>query len=228
MATLTLADLDFNVERKEAEEVEERQRTVRITLTKSAAHRVDLSWNIGGRFGRREPLFLYPGKSVVLPLDRASHFFGPFAWILELQTCTDEARRSALKYTIMTESERVLKRYDYDRPLSKGKDGYEAIGPHRFPDVTVQILNADDTEEEPMRLHEVYRIGEFDPLRDQLVPRETLEKREERHKDELENERRKAQETIDELRGEAREALGMVKGIVATTKARNNAEHSRV
>ena len=81
---LTLADLDANLEREEAQEIEGRQRTVRVVLAKNAAHRVDLSWNAGGRFGRREPLFLYPGKTVVLPLDRASHFFGPFAWILEL------------------------------------------------------------------------------------------------------------------------------------------------
>ncbi|MGB8965746.1 MAG: hypothetical protein WCB99_08910 [Candidatus Cybelea sp.] len=214
-AVLTLADLDANVEQRESDEIEQRQRQVRIALPKTARHRVDLSWNTGGRFGRREPLYLNPGRSVVLPLDRASHFFGPFAWILELQTCTDEARRAALKYTIATESERVLKQYDYDRPMSKGKDGYEPIGPHRFPDVTVTILNADDTEETPMRLHEIYRKGEYDPLKDQLVPRATIEETEKRHKDELAEQEHDAKERIRALEMEAQKALGMVKGVVA-------------
>jgi len=209
---LTLADLDANLERQEVEETENRQRTVRIVLAKNAAHRVDLSWNVGGRFGAREPLYLYPGKTVVLPLDRASHFFGPFAWIFELQTCTDEARRAALKYTIAVESQRILKQYDYDRPLQKGKDGYEPIGPHRFPDVTVWILNADDTESPAMKLHQIYQIGEWDPLKDQLVPRETIEAREKKHKDEVASLKR-------ELEIETAKALGMVKGVVAAATA---------
>lgn len=209
-AILTLADLDANLELQEAEQIEQRQRQVRVTLTKSAPHRVDVSWNIGGRNGRREPLYLNAGKSIVLPLERASHFFGPFAWMLELQTCTDESRRASLKYTIMTESARILKQYDYDRPMSKGKDGYEPIGPHRFPDVTVQILNADDTEEEPMRLHELYRIGEFDPLKDQLVPRASIEEKDKQHKDEVAGLKR-------QLEIEYAKAMGMVKGVVAAS-----------
>lgn len=203
---LTLADLDANVEQQEADENEQRQRQCRVTLAKDAPHRVDLSWNVGGRHGRREPLYLYPGKSVVLPLDRATVFFGPFAWILELETCTDEARRAALKFSITTEAARILNQYDYDRPLSKGKDGYEPIGPHRFPDVTVTIINSDDSEERPMRLHEVYQKGAFDPLKDQLVPRQSLEDERKAHDKEREQDRR----SIDELRG-------MVKGVLAGT-----------
>lgn len=210
---LTLADLDLTFERQEAEEMTERQRTVRCALVKTATHRVDLSWNMGGRTGVREAMYLYPGKQVMLPLDRASSFFGPFAWMLELQTCTDEARRAALKYTIKMESDRVLKRYDYDRPLSKGKDGYEPIGPHRFPDVTVTIINPDDTEETPLRLHELYQIGEFDPLKDQLVPRETIAKREDRHKDEVAGLKR-------QLEIETAKAIGMVKGVVAAASGK--------
>lgn len=217
---LTLADLDANVERQEVEEIQERQRTVRCILAKTAPHRVDLSWNVGGRFGTREPLYLYPGKSVVLPLDRASHFFGPFAWILELQTCTDEARRAALKYTVRRESDRILKQYDYERPMSKGKEGYEPIGPHRFPDVTVTILNADDTEEAPLRLHQLYCIGEFDPLKDQLVPRETIEKKDQRHADELADTKKKAEDDIRELERKVYQAMGKVEGVVAVAKAK--------
>jgi hypothetical protein len=216
-AHLTLADLDANVEQHEAEQNEERQRTVRVTLAKDAPHRLDLSWNTGGRFGRREPLYLNPGKSVVLPLDRASVFFGPFAWILELETCTDEARRAALKYTITTEAARILNMYDYDRPISKGKDGYEPIGPHRFPDVTVTILNADDTEEKPMRLHEIYGKGAFDPLKDQLVPRETIADREAKHAEERNRDRRE----IDELKG-------MVRGALAGTGRNKDAVADRI
>lgn len=212
---LTLADLDAQVERKEVDEVEQRQRTVRCTLAKDAHHRVDLSWNPGGKNGQRQPLYLYPGKSVNLPIERATHFFGPFAWILELSTCTDEARRAGLKYSIGVESQRVLKQYDYDRPMSKGKDGYEPIGPHRFPDVTVTILNADDTEEAPIRLHEMYRVGEFDPLKDQLIPREAVADMKARHQQDLEDADRRAQERIREVELEAAKALGMVKGVVA-------------
>lgn len=214
---LTLADLDANVEHKEAEENEQRQRQVRVTLAKDAQHRLDLSWNQGGRFGKREPLYLYQGKSVVLPLDRASAFFGPFAWILELETCTDEQRRSALKYTINAEARRILGQYDYDRPLSKGKDGYEPIGPHRFPDVTVTIINADDTEETPMRLHELYRVGEFDPLKDQLISRETIEDRQAKHEQEIARDRRE----IDELKG-------MVRGALAGTGKNKDAVADRI
>jgi hypothetical protein len=217
---LTLADLDLNVERQEIEQVEGRQRVVRCALAKNAKHRVNLSWNVGGHTGTREPMYLYPGKQVVLPLDRASHFFGPFAWILELQTCTDEARRAALKFTITRESDRILKQYDYERPLSKGKDGYEPIGPHRFPDVTVTIINSDDIEESPMRLHQVYCIGEFDPLKDQLVPRESIEAKDKRHKDEIADERRRASDQIRQLEQEIARARGKVEGVVAVATAK--------
>lgn len=200
---LTLADLDANVERQETEETEQRQRTVRATLSPNAKHRVDLSWNVGGRNGRREPMYLYPGKSVLLPLDRASAFFGPFAWIKELETCTDEQRRAALKYTIQREAARIKNQYDYERPISKGKDGIEPIGPHRFPDVTVTIINNDDTEEDALRLHELYQIGDFDPLKDQLVPRETIADKERKYQEQIDRDRR----DIDELRGMVRGAL---------------------
>lgn len=212
---LTLGNLDLDFEERQSSEIEERQRTVRCALSKDAKHRVDLSWNEGGRFGRVQPLFLYPGKSVVLPIARAQHFFGPFAAIVELQGCTDEKRRADLKYTIRTESKRILNQYDYERPLSKGKDGYEPIGPHRFPDVTVTIVNSDESEEVPLRLHQLYQIGEFDPLRDQLVPRATIAETAARHKTELEEADQAAQKRIRELEIEAAKALGVVKGVVA-------------
>jgi hypothetical protein len=219
--TITLANLDAAVETREERDVEQRQRTVRVTLSKQAKHRVDLSWNPGGRFGRKQPLFLQPGHTVVLPIDRAGHFFGPFAQMLELETVTEEDRREQLVQTIRNETKRVLNQYDYERPLSKGKDGYEPIGPHRFPDVSVVIVNADDTEEKPMRLHELYQIGDWDPLRDQLVKRESIDDMEKRHKQELETVEKKAAEDVRELRLETAKALGMVKGLSEAVKAKH-------
>ena len=153
MPGVTLRDLDLERQSQQEVAVEAQQRMVKCDLAKDAKHPVDLTW-MQGKGHRPEPLFLKPGGSRTLPIDRAQAIFGPFAMIDEYRTCQDERRREALRYTIQTESDRVLKRYDYERPISKGKDGIEPIGPHRFPDVTVTVLNADGSESESIRLHE--------------------------------------------------------------------------
>ena len=153
------------------------ERQCRISLSKDWPRDVPLEWHPGGSKGQKSVIPLRPGKSVVQPLPKAKAWFGPFDVYFEIRTA-DEKKKELLRDLWRSEKERYLNRYDYPRGNGRGaKPDMTPSGPHRSPDVTVTILEADGTESEPLRLHELYKIGEFDPLKDSFVTKEAVEER---------------------------------------------------
>lgn len=205
---MDIADLDRQVLREQSKDVVEAERQCKITLSADAAHAIDLDWNVGGKNGRPTRITLEPGKSVVQPLSKAQVWFGPFAAALEYAETTDEKRKQALKEFWATEKARYLNRYDYPRKSAKEM---APTGPHRSPDVTVTIIEADGSELQPIRLHQLYKIGEWDPNKDLFGPQETAEEIEARYRAELDE----RDGEVAALRRQVAELAGMVKGVVA-------------
>jgi hypothetical protein len=182
---------------------------------------VELSWNPGTSNGRTSIIALRPGKAVVQPLFRAMTWFGPFGLIAEFQAETNDARKQYLREKYASEKMRILNQYDYPRPVSMAKFGVEPIGPHRFPDVTVTVIDADGSDRAPMRLHAIYKIGEFDeiyPL-DSFGQRETVDEVKARYEAELEEQAGAFQKQFDEMRRQMSEMAGMVKGLAVSVQS---------
>ena len=157
-----------------SKDVVEQEKQVRITLHPDAPREYNFDWH-PGKGGRRTVLVVKPGQSIVQPLGKAQSHFGPFDMPRQYAQATDERLRERIKHDWVVEKTRALARFDYVRPLSVKRDGYEPIGPHRFPHIIVTILEPDGTEHKPMDLHELYKIGEWDPLKDTFGPQETVE-----------------------------------------------------
>jgi hypothetical protein len=164
----TIEDLDRAVLIKGSESVVIGDKQCRMTLSASwrpdlpeARRFVALEWH-AGRGSRPTLIQLRPGKTVTQPLFKAEVWFGPFSLPMEYAKAESDREREFIRDKYIAEKARVLNRYDYERPLSKGKDGYEPIGPHRFPDVSVVIIEDDGSQSPVIRLHEHYKIGEFD------------------------------------------------------------------
>jgi len=216
----SIEDLDRAALLKTSEAVIQGDKQCRIMLAKDfAAHRpesqrfVALEWHDG-----RKPslIKLLPGKSVVQPLYKAQVWFGPFALPIEYAAAETERERNFLRDKYFAEKTRVLNRYDYERPTSKGKDGYEPIGPHRFPDVSVTIIESDGTEGETMRLHEVYKIGAFDeayPL-DSFGVKINPDDLKARYEHELKEQALRHERETAEVRREMSELKGLLQGVL--------------
>lgn len=192
-------------------------RQVRITLHPDAKQPLPLFWNAGGKHGRDTVITIEPGKSTVQPLSKAQAWFGPFSVPLEFRGA-DEKRKEKLRHFWATEKERYLKRYDYPRPTSMQKDGYEPIGPHRSPDVIVTIIEDDGTELPPIRLHQLYKIGEWDPLKDSFGVKEDVNELKARHQSELDEVQAKYEESQAAMKAQIAELSGLVKGRLFTTE----------
>lgn len=208
MSVMDIDALDRQVLRDQSKDVIEAERQCRITLAADALHPVDLEWNPGGRNGKLTRITLEPGKSVVQPLSKAQVWFGPFAVPLEYAQTDDERRKEGLRNFWATEKARYLNRYDYPRKSAKEM---APTGPHRSPDVSVTIIEADGSEHEPIRLHQLYKIGEWDPNKDSFAPQETADEIEARYKAELDE----RDGEVAALRRQVAELAGMVKGVVA-------------
>lgn len=209
----SLSQLDMERATEEGRALTEAQLQCRIALSPHAPMPVKLHWH-PGRGGRLSVIVLERGKTIVQPLDRAQVWFGPFAAYAEYEQCTDERRRDALRSFITTETARFLNRYDYPRGARGLPADMRPTGPHRAPDVTITILEADGSEHEPIRLHELYEIGEFDPLRDELKPPESAESVEERYQRILEERDAK----YAAMQENFREMAGMVKGLAVAVQ----------
>lgn len=217
MAVLGIEEIDRESIAQQSKGVVEAEKQCRIALSADAPRAVALEWNVGGKHGRPTVIHLEPGKSVVQPLSKAQVWFGPFAVPAEYKQTTDERRREGLRQFWATEKSRVLNRYDYVRPASVAKGGYEPIGPHRFPDVTVTILESDDSiKHDPIRLHELYKIGDWDPLKDTFGVKESPDEVKARYEAELDD----RDKEIIELRRQMSEVAGMVKGLAAAQGAK--------
>ena len=211
MAILDIETIDRETIEEQSKGVVEAEKQCRIALSADAPRAVDLNWH-PGRGGHLSIIKLEPGKSVVQPLSKAQAWFGPFAVPLEYKNTTDERRKEALRQFWATEKARYLNRYDYERPTSVSKGGYEPIGPHRSPDVTVTIIESDGTEHEPIRLYQLYKIGEFDPIKDTFGPKESIEEIKAKYEAELHSVSERYEREAIELRRQMAEVLGMVKG----------------
>lgn len=143
----------------------ELNRQCRIELGPNRTTPLALPWNL---MGKKTVFVLSPvqgGKRMcVVPLERAQAWFGFFTLERAIDQERDPKRKNLLLNTYREERERALNTWgDYPRPR-KLSEGTEPIGPHRFPDVICTVIEQDGTEWDPIRLHEQYRIGDFDTL----------------------------------------------------------------
>lgn len=216
-AAMDVFELDAARAEQESAGVVQAERQCRVELSKDWPRMVPLNWNVGGRGGRETQIPLHPGGHVVQPLAKMQVWFGPFSIPAEYAQTTDEGRKERLRRTWAEEKSRYLNRYDYPRPASMQKDGVEPIGPHRSPDVTVTIIEADGSESEPIRLYQLYKIGEFDPLKDTFGERETAAQVEERYKAELATVSARYEADQAAMRAQVSEMAGLLKGFMAGT-----------
>jgi hypothetical protein len=202
-------DREALIDRSQAQIQADKQ--CRISLSPKAEKPLPLFWNVGGKHGRDTVITVEPGKSVTQPLSKCQVWFGPFSVPGEFATA-DERRKEKLRKFWAEEKERYLKRYDYPRPTSMVKDGYEPIGPHRSPDVTITIIEEDGTEQPPIRLHQLYKIGDWDPLKEKFDRHETAEQVKARYEAELAAVSAKYEREVADMRLALQEVKGLVKG----------------
>lgn len=215
MSVDILEELERVTPSAESAQTVDTQLMVRLTLAPSWARAVDVKWN-PGRGGQKFHKRLEPGESMIWPLDKAMAEFGPFGVLEEFVGCTDERRKAKLREFWAEEKRRALDRYDYPRASHRDRT---PTGAHRFPDLTVVIMHADGEESKPIRLHEVYKIGEFDPMKDSFGVAESVEDVKARYESELDQTRRE----MLEHRAKVAELAGIVQGFVAgkeSTKAK--------
>lgn len=142
-------------------------RQVKITLAKDAKRPITLSWNTGKKTNFDIPQVtrkqLGPGDSYVTDIGRAEAWFGPFTIPFDLRGERDERVRREMARRFEDGKRYALNAWG-DYPRSKT---FEPVGPHRFPHVTLEVMEADG---EPwaygtIDLHELYGIGAFDTIK---------------------------------------------------------------
>ena len=211
MPTTLLQKIDKERIEQTATAAVEAAKMCRISLAKSAARPIELDWCQGRGF-RKSLIILRPGESVTQPLDKCHAWFGPFDLFRVYEETRDEKTLDGLRELISTESARYLSRYDYERdPRNRFS---EPIGPHRSPDVTITVLNSDGTEDAPVRLHEVYGIGEYDDLKDSFRPKESEEEIRARFEAQLREKDELHRAEIEQFKRSQAEIAGMVKGFI--------------
>jgi hypothetical protein len=205
---------------EESRNVVDIEKQCRIELHPEAPQaNIELPWHAGK--GHRPTVLLLKrgGTPVVQSLGKAQVWFGPFGLALEFSQTTDERRREKLREEYHREKMRILNRYDYPRGTGRGYNpSMEPIGPHRFPDVVVTILEADGSEVGPYRLHELYKIGHWDPLKDQFEKHESAAEIEARSRAEIESNAARFAEVVEAQRREIARLAGMVEGALGASK----------
>lgn len=195
----------------------------RITLAKDwkrgdpeHRRRIMLPWNPGGPRGRLSVIELAPGKSVVRPLWQAMAWFGPFGLLYDFQKAETETQKQYFREKYAAEKMRILNQYDYPRPTSMGRaNSVEPVGPHRFPDVTCTVIDNEGNDMPEMRLHKLYKIGEFDeayPI-DSFGKTESVEDVKAKYEAELSASALAHQKEMQALHAQMKELGGMVKGL---------------
>lgn len=186
------------------------ERQCRITLSADWPRIVPLAWH-PGKVGKPSVIPLAPGKSVIQPLGKTQCWFGPVATYFDIKVATDEKKKQTLRDLYKAERTRYLDRYDYPRGDGKGaKPIMTPSGPHRSPDVTITILEADGTESEPVRLYELYKIGEFDPIKDTFFVKESPEQIEARYQAELASVNERYEREVLDFRMQLAELKGLI------------------
>lgn len=212
MARNRLAEIDEGRVYEHTADIAELEKLVRIELAADAPRPHELKWMIG-RGHRPTCHIIKPGKSVSWPLNKARSEFGPFDMYDLYKKETDEARKAWLYEHIRVEQERYLKRYDYPMAGTGSKPDLTPIGPHRSPDITITLLDAEGGDVVSYRLHEVYGIGEFEEpsivagFRQQETPAEI------NARVQADQDAKDAQ--IEAMRRELAEMKGMFRGVLA-------------
>jgi hypothetical protein len=139
-------------------------RQVKVRLHKDAAREyIELKWHGGARHKPSPSIRLKKNMTVVVPVKKARAWFGYFTIPHDAENERDEARVRDLRALYHVETERTKLAWgDYPRPR-KLSDGTDPIGPHRFPDVEVNVTEWDGQEWGWIRLHKLYNLGIFDP-----------------------------------------------------------------
>lgn len=198
----------------------EAAKSCRINLSKDAERPLELSW-CQGRGHRKTLIVVRPGMAVEQPLNKCRSWFGPFDLFKVYEETRDERKLNELREIIAVESERYLKRYDYPREHGRATKTLDITpsGPHRSPDVTLTILNPDGTTEEPVRLHEIYGIGEFESedIKAGFMQRETPAQVAARLTAELQAKDEQHRREIEEFNKKLAEVSGIVKGFIQGT-----------
>lgn len=226
MATSLLQKIDRERQiTRDSTEVEA-AKMARVYLAPSWPRPVELPWCLG-RGHKSTLVILRPGHSVDQPLDKVRSWFGPFDLFKVYEQCTNEKELEGLREIIAVESARYLNRYDYERLAGEGyKPKMTPTAPHRSPDVTITVLNSDGSTEEPVRLHEVYGIGEFDDI--QFEKRESLEEITARYERELAAKDEAHRAELHRLETGQAELAGLVKGLIVTIGEKPNEKDAKV
>jgi hypothetical protein len=210
---LDIDDIDSRSVELKSQGYIDAERQVKIYLAASAPAPIKLEWNAGGRNGRQTIIELKPGHMIVQPLGKAEAWFGPFSKPKEYAQTSDERKRESLRNLYRTERERYLLRYDWPRMSGRGQQpNMQKGGHHRSPDIIVTIVNADGTEEVPISLHQLYKIGEWDPEKDTFGIVESADDIRAKYEAKIIEERQHHDDQVSALRRELAELAGLVKG----------------
>jgi hypothetical protein len=194
------------------------ERLCRITLSKSAPRPIELRW-LRDRFSKETLILLKPGQTVEQPLNKCHSWFGPFYRYAEYESAIkkgEEKVAAVLRDHIATETARYLNRYDYPRGNGRGSQpDMQPVGPHRSPDVTIQVLDPEGHHDAPIRLHEVYGVGDFDDLKDTFHKPETEAEIKARYESKLKSQATEFLERDRERETQLASLVGQVTALVA-------------
>jgi hypothetical protein len=206
----------------------------RVHLSKQWVRPVILAWCAGHNQGNMNPparetrLIVNPGKSVEQPLSKVRAWFGPFDLYEKYATMEDSPTREMLRSHIALETARAVLRYDW--PKGNGR-GYHPdmmpVGHNRMPDVSITVLDPEGNHPEPIRIYQLYKLGEFDPLKDTFVAKKTQAELAAEYEEDLrkrDHEASALRRELAELRGEF---AGAVKGAVAVATAKEKVANGR-
>jgi hypothetical protein len=221
-ATLLSPELEIErdiAEHQESEIVAPEPQVRSILHPDSVLEQLVLTWHpgkLGGnQAGKTSRYTMTKDQPIVVRLGMAMAWFGPFALPGQYRDEKDPRRKERIRDAWRTEKDRYLKRYDYPMNKSGSNPDMRPIGPHRSPDVIVMILAVDGSESKPIRLHELYGVGEWDQLKDQFVSGPSVDEIEARYREELEAK----DHEIREMRRDFARLEGMIIGASATAPA---------
>ncbi len=223
-----LDDIDRDRLFKRAEEAPTApETTCRVTLAQDWPRAVELKW-CGGFRQRETILLLHPGKTLEQPIGKIRAWFGPFDLHLDYLEMPDGTKRERLRDFIAMEITRFVLRYDWPRGNGRGLNpNMEKMGHNRAPDVSILKLDPEGKHGKPIRIYEVYKLGEFDPEKDNFKTRKSQAEIEAEFKAQLDAEREKHDREVREMRTALAALGGKFEGAVAGAVA-SELRHQRV
>jgi hypothetical protein len=124
-----------------------------------------LAWTqgvVGKTIGSKTKRTLKPGDKTLLDIARAQAYFGMFTLPHDIEDVMDEKRRAGMLQQFDDMKARTLLQWgDFPKSSNHMKDGNEPLGPCRFPDVFVTVIEADGERWPEMRLRDLYGWGDY-------------------------------------------------------------------